>query len=127
MIQIADSYPQVKNYSVAVKEKGDSIVFLRQIVPGGTDKSYGIHVAELAGLPKVIIRRAKEILNQLEVNHSEGQITLSDFDTHYQEKEVSVQSPILEEIENLNIADLRPIEALLMLEKWQNELRENNC
>lgn len=127
LIQIADSYPQVKNYSVAVKEKGDSIVFLRQIVPGGTDKSYGIHVAELAGLPKVIIRRAKEILNQLEVNHSEGQITLSDFDTHYQEKEVSVQSPILEEIENLNIADLRPIEALLMLEKWQNELRENNC
>ena len=94
-------------------------------MPGGTDKSYGIHVAELAGLPKVVIRRAKEILNQLEVNHSEGQITLSDFESHYQEKAEKVKSPILDEIENLNIADLRPVEALLMLEKWQNELRED--
>ncbi|MGI5824025.1 MAG: DNA mismatch repair protein MutS [Bacillota bacterium] len=125
LIQIADSYPQVKNYSVAVKEKGDTIVFLRQIVEGGTDKSYGIHVAELAGLPKVIIRRAKEILQQLEVNHSEGQISLSDFASHYAEPKTAVQSPILNEIENLNIADMRPVEALLLLEKWQNELRED--
>ena len=124
LIQIADSYPQVKNYSVAVKEKGDSIVFLRQIVEGGTDKSYGIHVAELAGLPKVIIRRAKEILAQLEVNHSEGQITLSDFASKYEEPAQVAESPILDEIRNLNIGNLRPVEALLLLEQWQNELKE---
>lgn len=124
LIQIADSYPQVKNYSVAVKESGDSIVFLRQIVEGGTDKSYGIHVAELAGLPKVIIRRAKEILAQLEVNRSEGQITLSDFAAQCQEPQTLAENPILQEIRGLNIGNLRPVEALLMLEKWQEELQE---
>jgi DNA mismatch repair protein MutS len=123
LIQIADSYPQVKNYSVAVKEQGEKIVFLRQIVEGGTDKSYGIHVAELAGLPKVIIRRAKEILKQLEVNHGEGQISLSDFNPDYDEQTEVASNPILEEIKTLNIADIRPIEALLMLEKWQDELK----
>ena len=91
---------------------------------GGTDKSYGIHVAELAGLPKVIIRRAKEILAQLEVNHSEGQITLSDFASKYEEPAQVAESPILDEIRNLNIGNLRPVEALLLLEQWQNELKE---
>ena len=56
----------VKNYNIAVKEYGDKIIFLRQIVPGGTDKSYGIHVAKLAGLPDKIISRANEILENLE-------------------------------------------------------------
>ncbi|MDD4317563.1 MAG: hypothetical protein PHV75_03505, partial [Victivallaceae bacterium] len=56
----------VKNYNVAVKEYGDQIIFLRQIIPGGTDKSYGIHVAKLAGLPNPVIERAKEILENLE-------------------------------------------------------------
>ncbi len=122
LIQLADTYSQVKNYSVAVKEQGDSIIFLRQIVEGGTDKSYGIHVAELAGLPKTIIRRAKEILSQLEVNHTEGQISLSDFPTASEECRSVTESPILKEIQQLNIANLRPVEALLLLEKWQEEL-----
>ena len=52
----------VKNYSVAVKERGNDIVFLRRIVPGGTDRSYGVHVARLAGLPKKVIDRAQDIL-----------------------------------------------------------------
>jgi DNA mismatch repair ATPase MutS len=56
----------VKNYNIAVKEYGEKIIFLRQIVPGGTDKSYGIHVAKLAGLPDKIISRANEILENLE-------------------------------------------------------------
>ena len=56
----------VKNYNIAVKEYGEKIIFLRQIVPGGTDKSYGIHVAKLAGLPNKIINRANEILENLE-------------------------------------------------------------
>jgi DNA mismatch repair protein MutS len=57
-----------KNYNVAVKEYGDQVIFLRQIIPGGTDKSYGIHVAKLAGLPNSVISRAKEILDNLENN-----------------------------------------------------------
>ena len=54
----------VKNYSVAVKERGNDIVFLRRIVPGGTDRSYGVHVARLAGLPKKVIDRAQDILEE---------------------------------------------------------------
>ena len=58
----------VKNYNVAVREYGDQIIFLRQIVPGAADKSYGIHVAKLAGLPDQVIKRAREILTNLEEN-----------------------------------------------------------
>ena len=56
----------MNNYNIAVREYGDRIIFLRQIVPGATDRSYGIHVAQLAGLPKDVIMRAGEILNELE-------------------------------------------------------------
>lgn len=68
LTELALTCKGVKNYNVAVKEYGDQIIFLRQIVPGGTDKSYGIHVAKLAGLPKEIISRANEILENLETN-----------------------------------------------------------
>lgn len=68
LTELALTCKGVKNYNVAVKEYGDQIIFLRQIVPGGTDKSYGIHVAKLAGLPNELINRAKEILENLENN-----------------------------------------------------------
>ncbi|MEG2076943.1 MAG: hypothetical protein RRY34_10605, partial [Victivallaceae bacterium] len=68
--QLASLKRGVNNYNVAVKEYGDEIIFLRQIVPGGTDKSYGIHVAKLAGLPSPVIDRANEILEILENNAS---------------------------------------------------------
>jgi DNA mismatch repair protein MutS len=61
-------HPRIKNYNVAVREWGDRIVFLRKIVPGGCDHSYGIHVARLAGLPNEVIDRAREILHNLESN-----------------------------------------------------------
>ena len=57
---------RVKNYNVAVKEKGDSVIFLHKILPGSADKSYGIHVAKLAGLPKTVLNRANEVLANLE-------------------------------------------------------------
>lgn len=66
LTELALILPRVKNYNVAVKEWGDRVVFLRKIVPGGCDHSYGIHVAQLAGLPKEVIERAKEILSNLE-------------------------------------------------------------
>jgi DNA mismatch repair protein MutS len=65
-------YPTVRNVSVAVEEKGDGIAFLRKIVPGGTDKSYGIHVARIAGLPAGAVRRAEKILHELELAHASG-------------------------------------------------------
>ena len=66
LTELAPTLPASKNYNVAVREWGDQIVFLRKIVPGGTDKSYGIQVARLAGLPASVLNRAKEILRQLE-------------------------------------------------------------
>lgn len=68
LTELALTRKGVKNYNVAVREYGDQVIFLRQIVPGGTDKSYGIHVAKLAGLPQEVISRAKEILDNLENN-----------------------------------------------------------
>ncbi|NLB60117.1 MAG: DNA mismatch repair protein MutS, partial [Lentisphaerae bacterium] len=66
LTDLALTLPGVKNYNILVREKNDQIVFLRRIVPGGSDKSYGIQVARLAGLPREVIRRAKEIMLNLE-------------------------------------------------------------
>ena len=67
----------VNNYCIAVKEKGDDIVFLRKIVKGGADKSYGIQVAKLAGIPELVINRAKDIVNQLSANDITETVTIS--------------------------------------------------
>ena len=66
LVELAQSLPRVRNYNVAVTEEGDHVVFLRKIVPGGADRSYGIHVAQLAGLPRGVVKRAKELLAALE-------------------------------------------------------------
>jgi len=71
--KLADHFKAIKNFSIAVKEKQDTIVFLRKIVEGGTDKSYGIHVARLAGLPEEVINRSKVIMNQLEMEDEIGE------------------------------------------------------
>ena len=63
---LEDKLEGVKNYSIAVKEKGEDVIFLRKIVTGGTDESYGVHVARLAGVPKVVTQRANEILKSIE-------------------------------------------------------------
>ena len=66
LTQLEDTLEGVKNYSIAVKEKGEDIIFLRKIIPGGTDESYGVHVARLAGVPKAVTQRANEILKKIE-------------------------------------------------------------
>ncbi|MDP2920008.1 MAG: DNA mismatch repair protein MutS, partial [Dehalococcoidia bacterium] len=75
MIQMADYLPRVRNYNVAVKEERGEVIFLRRIVPGGVDKSYGIHVAKLAGLPRSVVHRAQEILDDLESDTQHAQHT----------------------------------------------------
>ena len=66
MVELASFLPRVKNFNVAVTEEKGKVVFLYKIVPGGVDKSYGIHVAQLAGLPKSVVKRAREVLVELE-------------------------------------------------------------
>ena len=124
----------VTNYCVAVKEKGDDIVFLRKIVKGGADKSYGIQVARLAGVPENVIRRAKELVEEL----SDADITAAVRDLTGQHKKVRFDevdnaqmslsdtmkdSDILKEVSDLDIGNLTPMEALNFLYNLQNKIK----
>jgi DNA mismatch repair protein MutS len=125
LIGLQQSLPSVRNWNVSVKEWDEQVVFLHRIVPGGADKSYGIHVARLAGIPRGVNERAKEILGQLEVNHlnrygqskiapppkKSGAIQLTLF--QWQENE------IVDEIKSLDLTNLTPLAALQLLESMQ--------
>lgn len=127
----------VNNYCIAVKEKGDDIVFLRKIVPGGADRSYGIQVAKLAGVPDIVINRAKEICEELE-NADLSNITRNIDVAHATKKktkkpdevdlaQISLfdtinDDDIIDEIKNLNISTLTPIDALNKLYEIQNKI-----
>lgn len=124
LIELAENYPQVQNYSVQVRDKGNDVVFLRKIVPGGTDKSYGVHVAKLAGLPQTVIERANAILQQLENAGSRRPQISGKLPEQPQTPPTAQPSPILAEIKQLQLANLRPVEALLYIEKWQQELQQ---
>ena len=128
---LADNSKVIKNYSVAVKERGNDIVFLRRIIPGGADKSYGIHVAQLAGLPKRIIEKAQQTLHELE------QCKPTAINAPQPAKErcgeaaavttVSLfSSCIADELLALDIMTLTPLEALNILYRLQNQAREEN-
>ena len=126
----------VNNYCIAVKEKGDDIVFLRKIVKGGADKSYGIQVAKLAGVPDSVIQRAKELVEEL----SDADITAAVKDLTAPKKKQKItydqldmaqmslfdtvqDNDIIEEIKNLEIGNLTPMEALNILYNLQNKIK----
>ncbi|MBU4139580.1 MAG: DNA mismatch repair protein MutS, partial [Euryarchaeota archaeon] len=105
---------RVKNYHIAVKEDGSDLVFLRKIIPGATDKSYGIHVARLAGVPLKVTQRAREILKELEDGSS---ITKGKDSARYTQvvlfgQDEKKESPVVEELKNLNVDAMTPLEAL---------------
>ncbi len=132
LTQLSKSLPGVRNFNVAVKEWDENIVFLHRIVPGGADKSYGIHVARLAGIPQSVNERAKEILAQLETDHlnhrgdskitpprrksdSPIQLTLFEMGHH----------PVVDKIRDLQITSTSPIEAFQLLQQWQKEIQND--
>jgi DNA mismatch repair protein MutS len=116
----------VQNWNVAVKEWQDSIVFLHRIVPGGADRSYGIHVARLAGVPDSVNQRAGQILENLERQRSGTEPPAVPAPTHrpIQMKlfELVPAHPLLDQLRQLDIDRLSPIEALSQLKSWQQEL-----
>jgi DNA mismatch repair protein MutS len=113
----------VKNYNIAVKKRGDDITFLRRIVPGGADDSYGIEVAKLAGVPNSIINRAKEILADLENGRAETVIQKTNPDEDAQLSLLGVsQSPVIDKISNVDLNTLTPIEAMNLLYELKNML-----
>lgn len=124
LIELAAHYPQVQNYSVAVLDKGDEIVFLRKIVEGGADKSYGVHVAKLAGLPDSVIARADEILAELVATDGgrNGEKISGLLSETAKQQPKAAANPVLDEMKRLDVQNMRPVEALLYIEKWQKEL-----
>ena len=106
----------VKNYSIAVKKRGDDITFLRRIIPGGADDSFGIEVAKLAGVPQSIINRAKEILSELESgNGGKVEIIRKENDDMQLSLLGAVQSPVIDKLKAADLNTLTPIEAMNLL------------
>ncbi len=112
----------VKNYNIAVKKRGDDITFLRRIVPGGADDSYGIEVAKLAGVPNSIISRAKEILAELESGKGEAKPSKTSHadETAQLSLMATAQSPVIEKIQSVDLNTLTPIEAMNLLYELKN-------
>jgi DNA mismatch repair protein MutS len=124
LTQLADLLPGVVNYNVAVSEVNGNVVFLHKIIPGGADRSYGIHVAQLAGLPSAIIKRATEILHQLE--SSSGSAIKIESQTAKQLQLFPLTNPLLEELKTLDVNTLSPIEALNKIYEWKRRFIENH-
>ena len=122
LTQLEDKIPNVKNYCVAVKKRGDSISFLRKIIRGGADQSYGVDVAALAGVKKPIVKRAKEIVealeaqdgNQVKVTKIKSNITASSNEGQMNFFGAA-ESPVLEELKQLDLNTMTPVEALTKL------------
>ncbi len=117
LTDLAAVLPGVRNYNVAVTEEGDHVVFLHRLIPGGADRSYGIHVAQLAGLPRPVIARAQEIMAQLEA--SGGRAVRLDEAAPQQIALFPETNPLLDEITTLDLNALTPMEALSRLFEWQ--------
>ncbi|MFC2019773.1 DNA mismatch repair protein MutS [Chloroflexota bacterium] len=135
MVALADHLPRVKNFNVAVTEEKGKVVFLHKIVPGGVDKSYGIHVAQLAGLPKAVIKRSREVLTELEEGSRKTVAEPAEVPKgkkRRQKVEVVKQfaflgeqkSPLEEELAKLDINSLTPLEALTKLYELQKKAKE---
>lgn len=119
LTELADLYPGVRNYNVAVSEADGTVVFLHKIVPGAADRSYGIHVAQMAGLPSSVISRANEILKQLE--QSSGTTLPAASATQDQLRLFPENNPMIEAFKNLDLETLSPIQALNLLYEWKRK------
>jgi DNA mismatch repair protein MutS len=119
LTQLADLLPGVRNYNIAVSEAANKVVFLHTIVPGGADRSYGIHVGQLAGLPGPVVQRASEILQQLE--DSSGKAVRIDPQAPQQLALFPETNPLLADLDQLDMNTLSPIEALNKLFEWKRK------
>jgi DNA mismatch repair protein MutS len=124
LTDLAERLPHVTNFNVAVAEQGDSVVFLHKIIPGAADRSYGVHVAQLAGLPKPVVDRAQEILGELEASGAAGPRRSVTRPTLYQLPLFSRENPIIAELCALDINALSPLDALNKLYELQQRARK---
>lgn len=128
------TYNKIKNYTVEIKEKNGEINFLRKVIPGNSDKSYGIHVATLAGIKKDIVNKAQNYLDQYENKaknvYQLGFLNKSIVDSHFREEEYNeirhLYDQIKFEINSIDINSMTPIESMLKLQELKNLLKEQN-
>ena len=124
---MADSFKRINNVNVSVKETKDSVIFLRKLVPGGSAHSFGIHVAQMAGMPKGLILSAKKMLKKLEKSHNVGTNISKNNESELQLSFFNLDNPKLEELKedliSLNIDELTPIEALIKLNEIKRILK----
>ncbi len=124
LTDLAERLPHVVNFNVAVAEQGDKVVFLHKVVPGAADRSYGVHVAQLAGLPRPVIARAQEILADLEASGAAGpRRSVIDRPTVYQLPLFSAEDPVIAELRALDVNALSPLAALNKLYELQQRAR----
>jgi DNA mismatch repair protein MutS len=129
LTELADLLPGVRNYHVAVKESGTDIVFLRKVKPGSADKSYGIEVARLAGLPKTVIERAREILKR----HEQSEHTLSERLTEKRSADdadklqltifTPLNADVVRAIDEADLDNLKPLDALNLLAELKKQIK----
>ena len=120
LTQLAASLPGVRNYCVAVAEDGSDVVFLHRIVPGGADKSYGVHVARLAGMPPGVVNRAWEVLDELEIQQVDGRKRGSRAAPSQQLSLFAPGSDLADALRSLDVSNMTPLEALNQLYELQN-------
>ena len=130
LTELEEFLPRVRNFRVDVLEEGNQVVFLRRVVPGGADRSYGIHVAKLAGVPRAVTRRAEEVLRGLERDGSKmgaGSCKSSrpTGDT-FQLSLFAEPDPVLEDLKSLDVLSMTPLEAISKLFELQNKAKQRD-
>ena len=126
--EMTETFSRIKNYNVAVKELKNNVLFLRTLVAGGSQHSFGIHVAKMAGMPQTVLQRSKKILKQLEKSHSSDALTekVKDLNSEMQLSFFNIDDPLLEELKSdildTDIDRLTPLEALMKLNEIKRKL-----
>jgi DNA mismatch repair protein MutS len=125
--EMSESLPRIQNYNVAVKELKDNVLFVRKLVKGGSAHSFGIHVAKMAGMPQIVILKAQKLLKKLEKNHSNDALNgIKEVKDEMQMSFFNLDDPLLEEIKdeilNLDINTITPMEALMKLNEIKRML-----
>jgi DNA mismatch repair protein MutS len=132
LVELEELLPRVKNYNVAVREWQDEVIFLRKIQRGGCDHSYGIHVAQMAGLPSPVVRRAREVLTTLESKEEDTKRELggADYEREEDREQVSLfqpaapqEHPVVAELRETDLMNLSPLELMRRVDEWQKRLR----
>ena len=127
--EMCETFERIKNFNVSVKELKDNVLFLRKLVPGGSEHSFGIHVAKMAGMPQMVLHRANKILKKLEASHSmedSGAVLKKSAEDEMQLSFFNLDDPLLEDLKQellgIDIDTLTPVEALMKLNEIKRML-----